>query len=165
MKILRKRWFIIACCLALSSCASAPVWKYEKDAVSLSYKSDSQLNSFQGNPHTLVLCLYQLRDPNAFNQLIEDEEGLSKLLECGKFDQAVTSSKRLFIYPATEKTETLDRAEGTKYVGIVAGYYMLQKERAVRFYTVPVSFFLNNPSSLQMGIYFGQQEIQELRGK
>jgi type VI secretion system VasD/TssJ family lipoprotein len=149
----------------LSSCASAPAWKYEKDAISLSYKSDSQLNSFQGNPHTLVLCIYQLRDPNAFNQLIEEEEGLSKLLECGKFDQSVTSSKRLVIYPATEKTETLDRAEGTKYVGMVAGYYMLHKEGSVRFYSVPVSFFLNNPSSLQMNLYLGSQEIQQLRGE
>jgi type VI secretion system VasD/TssJ family lipoprotein len=155
----------LVCCLALSSCASAPVWKYEKDAISLLYKSDSQLNSYQGNPHTIMLCIYQLRDPNAFNQLIEDEEGLSKLLECGKFDQSVTSSKRLVVYPAKETTETLDRAEGTKYVGIVAGYYMLRKERAVRFYTVPLSFILNNPSPLQISLYLGSQEIQKLRGE
>jgi hypothetical protein len=49
--------FTLVCCLALSSCASAPVWKYEKDAISLLYKSDSQLNSYQGNPHTIMLCI------------------------------------------------------------------------------------------------------------
>ena len=152
----------------LSSCASLgmqPEWNYEKDAISLYYRSDSYLNSYQGNPHTIMLCVYQLRDPNAFNQLIGEEEGLSKLLECGRFDPSVTSAKRLTIYPRTEKTESLDRAENTKYVGIVAGYYSLQKERAVRFYEVPLSLLLNHPSNLDIRLYLGAQEIQKIEGK
>jgi type VI secretion system VasD/TssJ family lipoprotein len=164
MKKSWKRLLTLMCCLVLSSCVGAPEWKYDKEAISLYYKSDSQLNSYQGNPHTLMLCIFQLRDPNAFNQLIEEEEGLSKLLECNRFDPSVSSSKRLVIYPGKEKTELFDRAEGTKYIGIVAGYYMLQKERAVRFYAVPVSMF-NNPKTLDVNVYLGSYEIQHLRGK
>jgi type VI secretion system VasD/TssJ family lipoprotein len=152
----------------LSSCASLgiqPEWKYEKDAIHLYYRSDSQLNSYQGNPHTLMLCMYQLKDPNAFNQLIGEEEGLSKLLECSRFDPAVTSAKRLTIYPGKEKTESFDRAEGTKYVGVVAGYYLLQKERAVRFYEVPLSLFLKRPKTVEVNLYLGAQEIQTIEGK
>ena len=68
------------------------------------------------------------------------------------------------VYPGKEKTEVLDRAEGTRYVGIVAGYVSLQKERAVRIQDVPVSFF-NNPKVLPINLYFGSQEIQKNRGK
>jgi len=164
MKIHWKRLFTLMCCLVLSSCAGAPEWKYEKDAISLYYKSDSQLNSYQGNPHTLILCIFQLRDPNAFNQLIEEEGELSKLLECNRFDPGVTSSKKLVIQPGKENTEPFDRAEGTKYIGIVAGYYILQKERAVRLYGIPVSFF-NNPKTLDVNLYLGAHEIQNIRGE
>jgi type VI secretion system VasD/TssJ family lipoprotein len=152
----------------LSSCASLgmqPEWKYEKDAISLYYRSDSYLNIYQGNPHTLMLCVYQLRDPNAFNQLLGEEEELSKLLECSRFDPSVTSAKRLTIYPGKEKTESLDRAENTKYVGIVAGYYSLKKERAVRLYEVPLSPFLKHPKNLKIRLYLGAQEIHMIEGK
>jgi type VI secretion system VasD/TssJ family lipoprotein len=152
----------------LSSCGFfgiAPEWKYEKDGISLSYQSDSQLNSYQGNPHTLMLCIYQLKDPNAFNQLVEEEGGLSKLLECSRFDPSVTSSKKLVIHPGKVNTESLDRAEGTKYVGIAGGYYMFDKERAMRFYQVPLSFFFNRPTTLKMKLYLGSQEIQLIGGK
>ena len=151
----------------LSSCASLgmqPEWKYKKDAISLSYRSSSYLNMYEGNAHTLMLCIYQLTDPNAFNQLSGEEEGLSKLLECSRFDPSVTSAKRLTIYPDEEKTETLDRAENTKYVGIVAGYYSLQKEGAVRFYKIPLSTFLNHPKNLTLQLYLGAQEIQRSEG-
>jgi type VI secretion system VasD/TssJ family lipoprotein len=152
----------------LFSCACLgiqPEWKYEKDAIRLHYRSDSQLNSYQGNPHTLMLCIYQLRDPNSFNQMIGEEEGLSKLLECSRFDPSVTSSKRLTIYPGKIVSESLDRAEGTKYVGIVGGYYLLDKERAVRFYKVPLSYFFNRPRTMKINLYLGSQEIQPIEGK
>lgn len=149
-----------------SSCSlmGAPDWTYEKEAIELSYRSDSQLNSYQGNPHTLMLCLYQLRDPNAFNQLVDEEEGLSKLLECNRFDPSVTVSRRLVVYPGKVKTEILDRAEGTKYVGVVAGYYSLKKERAVRFFSVSVNFFTNRPRTREINLYLGPQDIQKLKG-
>jgi type VI secretion system VasD/TssJ family lipoprotein len=146
----------------LCSCASAPQWKYEKDAIRLSYKSDSQLNHYQGNPHTLMLCVYQLRDPNMFHQQVGEEEGLIKLLECGRSDPSVTSSKRFMIYPGKEMSEVLDRAEGTKYVGIVAGYYLLHVDQASRFYEIPVSFFLHNPKTLEINLYLGTQGLQNV---
>jgi type VI secretion system VasD/TssJ family lipoprotein len=156
---------VLTCCLLIVSCASTPAWIYEKDSISLSYKSDSQLNSYQGNPHTIMLCMYQLTDPNAFHQLSDDENGLSKLLACEKFDQSVTSFKKFVVYPASTETEHVDRAEGTRYVGVVAGYYLLHKDKAVRFYSVPLSFLFNKPTPLKIGIFLGSQEIQTLKGE
>ncbi len=44
---------------------------YSKGDIQLRVKSDLQLNLYQGKPHTLILCVYQLRDPNTFNQIAD----------------------------------------------------------------------------------------------
>jgi len=149
-------------------------WRYEKDGVRLHLVSDPKLNFFQGSATTLLVCVYNLRDPNAFNQLVEEREGLTKLLECVRFDPSVTSTKRIVIQPGQEVNENMDRAEGAKYVGLVAGYYSLQKEKAVRLFPVPlleekkgVVFRekSSQPAILNIDLYLGPQAIQEPKGK
>jgi type VI secretion system VasD/TssJ family lipoprotein len=128
--------------LLLGACASQPLpppeWTYEKDAIEVHLKSDPKLNLDEGLPHTLLVCLYQLKDPNAFNQLSDDTDGIYKLLECGLFDAAVATAKRIIVRPGKDMRVTLDRAAGAQYVAVVAGYYVLEKARMVRLYDIPV---------------------------
>jgi type VI secretion system VasD/TssJ family lipoprotein len=165
---------VLLACSCAPRLAVIPEWPYEKDAIRLHLKSDSRLNLYQGTSHALLLCVYQLRDPNTFNQLTEEREGLPKLCECGRFDPSVASSKRFVIQPGQELTESLNRAEGAKYVGIVAGYYALEKERVVRLLQIPVveerkSLLslakTSKPGMLNIDLYLGPQEIRELREK
>lgn len=149
------------------SCATlsrSPEYGYKKEAIILHLKSDPQLNLYQKAPHTLLLCAYQLRDPNAFNQLMDDKEGMQKLLECSRFDPSVTSAKSLVILPNQEIIEKLDRAEGTKYIGIIAGYYTLKKESVTRSFQIPRGFLSGKPKKLNVHLYLGPQEIME-KGK
>jgi len=130
------------CALLMTACASQPLpqpeWTYEKDAIQVHLKADPKLNFDDGVPHTLVLCIYQLRDPNAFNQLSEDTDGIYKLLECSLFDGSVATAKRLIVHPGQDMNVTLDRADGAKYLAVAAGYYTLQKNRMIRLYEIPV---------------------------
>lgn len=165
--------FLLCSILLTCSCASRSVippsgWVYEKNGIRLELKADSQLNLFQGSPHTLYLCVYQLKDPNAFNELTRDEEGLAKLLECSRFDSSVASSRSLTIHPGEELTEPLDRAEGAKYVGLVAGYYSFEKENMTRLFEVPVVrswIWGRKPGLLTIDLYFGSEEIKESEGQ
>lgn len=100
-------------------------------------KADSKLNLDEGEAHTLLLCAYQLSDPNTFNQLSNDQDGLYKLLECGLFGDGAAASKRLILQPGQDINMTLDRAEGARYVAIVAGYYILEKDRMVKMVSIP----------------------------
>ncbi len=159
----------------VGACASQPVsppseWRYEKEAIHFNLKADPQLNLYEGSPHTLLLCIYQLRDPNAFNQLAEDEDGLYKLLECSSFDSSVANSKRLIVQPGKDLTTDMDRAEGARYVAIVAGYYLIQKEGMIRLYDVP--WFVEKkgfirqtkiakPAALSIDLVLGSQQIQK----
>lgn len=128
----------------LTGCSSAPLvtvppdWRYEQGAISLHITADPQLNLFHKTPHALVLCVYSLRDPNAFNQLLDERDGLPKLLECGRFDPTVVHARQMVIQPGEQIDETLDRAEGAKFITIAAGYYNLDRERVTRAWPIPV---------------------------
>lgn len=146
-------------------------WRYEKDAVRLVFKADPKLNSRDGLPHTLHLCIYQLRDPNTFNQLAADRDGLYLLLGCSTFDASVTSFKGESIQPGQMLTFTLDRAEGSKYVGIAAGYYTVERERVVRFVEIPVEVRRKGtlgrtkyavPGVLTLEIVLGPHQIEKV---
>lgn len=162
----------------LFACASQqlppPQWQYEKEAIGLHLKADSKLNLADGTPHTLLVCVYQLKDPNAFNQLSEDDDGIYKLLECELFDASVATSKRLIARPGQDINLALDRAEGAKYIAIVAGYYTLQKDRMIRLFNIPVvvekkGFIkrkkIKKPGPLNIELTLGPKQIVTVEGK
>lgn len=168
---MRTRVCIIGLCivaLALCSCSGlgrTPEYSYEKEAIRITLQGDPRLNLYQGSAHTLVVCTYQLRDPNGFNQLVDERGGLSKLLECGRFDPSVAYTKRLVVQPGQSLTEKLDRAEGAKYVSVVAGYYNLTKEGTVRLYQIPVGTISQRAGSVTIDLYLGPQSIHDIKGK
>jgi type VI secretion system VasD/TssJ family lipoprotein len=167
---------VLVALLFVCSCASKPLpppeFTYGKGQIQLDIKAEAQLNSYEGSPHTLLLCIYQLRDPNAFNQLTGDEDGLYKLLECGNFDPSVTNTKRLIVRPGQTTQVQLDRAEGTKYVGLVAGYSVMQKKNMIGLFKIPVivekkGFIsrtkIKKPGPLHLEILLGARQIKETK--
>lgn len=178
MKHYLNAMFLVIVCSLIYACASqplpAPEWQYEKEAIKLHLKADPKLNLEAGTPHTLLICVYQLKDPNAFNQLTGDNDGIYKLLECGLFDAAVATTKRLFARPGQDINIVLDRAEGAKYLAIVAGYFTLQKDRMIRFFKIPVvvekkGFIkrkkIQKPGPLNIELILGPQQILRVEGK
>jgi len=165
------------CFLSICSCAAQkpapPEWVYGPEEITVLLRNDGQLNVLEGMPHTLLLCAYQLKDPNTFTQLSDEIQGLQELLECDLFDESVASSKKIIAYPGQDQTFILDRAEGAKYVGIVAGYYLLKKDRVVRVYDIPVVIekegFIKptltaKPAPLNLVITLGSKQIQMVEG-
>ncbi len=120
-----------------------PAYKYSEGAIRVHLKADPQLNLYDGRPHTLVICAYQLDSPNGYNNLTSSMEGLYKLLECKRFDDSVTNAERLIVHPGKDVTSTLNRAQGTKYVAVVAGYFEdlqsdFSKENLSHLFPIPV---------------------------
>ena len=132
---------LVGSLLFLAACAAKqlppPQWTYEKEAIRLHIKADDKLNLDEGEAHTLLLCAYQLSDPNTFNQLANDQDGLYTLLDCSLFGNGAAAAKRLILQPGQDINMVLDRAEGARYVAIVAGYYILEKERMVKMVEIP----------------------------
>ena len=161
---------LLASCAGGSSsgggAAGSGTYQYEKDAISLHLKGDPKLNLFEKRPHTLLVCVYQLRDPNALNQVLQDAEDVTKLLECGRFDPSIVNVKKFILQPGKEISEALDRAEGARYIGIVAGYFNLDKQRASRIIPVPVSgLFGKKAATMNLEVFLGPDEIQGVKEK
>ncbi len=137
---------------------------YVKGGINFHLRGDSRLNVYQQVPHALILCAYQLKDANAFNQTLEDKEGLSKLLECRRFDNSVNYSKRLIVQPGQDLFEAMEKIEGTSVVGIVAGYYHYDRKKATRIFVLPLSGIpmFRKPSGLDIGLLLTGQEIRPL---
>ncbi len=146
---------------------------YEEKAIQLYLKADPKLNLYEGGPHSVRVCLYQLRDPNSFNQYAQDQKGLRKLLEASRFDASVTNARKIVVQPGREERFTLDRAEGTRYVGVAAGYYALDRlaiRDLVRLFKIPVIIEKRGiirrkktikPGTLNINLYLGPDSIQE----
>jgi predicted component of type VI protein secretion system len=91
---------------------------------------------------------------------------LPKLLDCNRFDPSVSYARRLVVQPNQEMTESVDRAEGAKFVGVVAGYYTLQKAESIRSYAIPVkehtehATLVQTPAKLHIDLYLGPHGIR-----
>lgn len=176
MKINFRGILLVCTALFLSGCTSSspsiiqpPEWGYEKDAIQLNFVGDSQLNLYQKKAHSLMVCLYHLRDPNGFNQLIDEQGGLVKLMECNRFDPSVTYTKRIVMQPNQEISQSMDRTDGAKYVGVVAGYYSLHKNSSVLSYAIPItgvrkgSTLVQKTAPLKIELYLGPQNIIQVK--
>ena len=136
---------------------------YKKQDLSLLIKADQKLNRFQNNAHTLFLCIYQLKDPNAFNQLAEDRDGISKLLECVRFDGSVANAKRTVVQPGQSMKDTRDRAEGVRFIGVAAGYFGSGKQKVTEL--APLSVINGDYSGNTIDVDLGPYEIERVTVK
>lgn len=159
--------------VALCACAarpkepvSPPRWEFEREAIRLNLTADPLLHLYQGAPHTLLVCLYQLSDPYPFTRKTESREGLTELLRCERFDPSVTSFRRIIVQPGEKTSLLLDRTEGTRDLGIIAGYFSMMKEHMVRRYPIPVEVIektnMSRPQKVDLHLVFGSQQISPL---
>ncbi|WP_027722029.1 type VI secretion system lipoprotein TssJ [Maridesulfovibrio zosterae] len=147
-------------------------WTYQVNAITFKLVADKKLNEYNGVPHTLMLCTYQLSNLNKFNALVSNSAGLSKLYNCTSFDPSVTQVQRTFVQPGQNATVAMDRAEGTRFVGVAAAYYDLQGGGATRTWQIPMNvtetgmlFWSDTwyaPAKLDAMIILGPHEIQKV---
>ncbi len=158
----------LAFLFVFAGCATTPpgepIPTYQRDAVSLTLTASSHVNLYGGLPHAIVLCVYQLSNPSVFQQMLEEEDGVNKLLACQNFDASVKGRRRIVVQPAEKKAVVMDRAEGARYLGIVAGYYKRipgSFSRLVPFPIVETGTFRKQKvlGEIQMDIELGDEGI------
>ncbi|GAB6909182.1 Type VI secretion system outer membrane lipoprotein TssJ [Desulfosarcina cetonica] len=158
--------FLMAACAAKQ--LPPPQWSFARDAILMRVQADPKLNFEDGDAHTLLLCTYQLSDPNTFNQLAGDQDGIYKLLACNLFGDGAVASKRVFLQPDQTIQMRLDRAEGARWVAVVAGYSVLEKSRIAKMVEIPEvveekGFFkktrTRKPAKMDIDLVMGPQQI------
>lgn len=124
-----------------------PEWSSKPAAIEFQCRADNLLNEYDGRAHTLLLIVYQLREPDFFTKLAKDKDGLKRLLRFETVQERLAGAQnnvaachRFIITPGEEKKISLDRLEGVKGVGIVAGYYHLNPDRVSHYWELPVAY-------------------------
>jgi len=150
--------------LAAAGCAgtrSAREGKVAPAVIEVVIKADPQLNQFQKNSHALLLCLYQLKDPDGFRQLAQDKGGAPRLMECARFDETVVNAGQVVVQPGQELRQIRSRGEGTRYLGIATGYYSLGKKRVTQLSAISTENGAAAPTMVR--IELGAHEITDVR--
>lgn len=129
-----------------------------KNLVRVQIASDPQLNRYQKNSHALVLCLYQLDDPESFMRLAQGSGGIPKLLECGRFDATVLNVRQVVVQPGQQLTEMRERLPGARYLGIATGYYSKGGKDVTALAAIP-----EKEGESVLHIELGAQEIRQVR--
>lgn len=135
--------------------------KAEK-VIRLQVRADPQLNRYDKASHALLLCLYQLKEPDGFRQLAQDKDGVPKLLECGRFDASVVNAKVIVVQPGQNLSHSCDKGEGTRYVGLATGYYTHGKKKVTELIALP-GRPADAPLPGQLHLELGPQEISHAR--
>lgn len=149
-------------------------WGYAPRALTLELNADPELNTYDGFSHNVLLCIFQLSDTAAFEELAANQGGLRKLLACDRFDKSVVHFERRYISPGSQSTLVLDRAEGAQFLAVAAGYYALVPGMVTRSWQFPLkveqegSLFwksdVYSPGGLQMDLLLGPRSIQRMGG-
>ncbi|UPU34835.1 type VI secretion system lipoprotein TssJ [Geomonas paludis] len=131
------------------------------EVITLKVQADPQLNRYDRSSHALLLCLYQLKEPEGFRQLAQNRDGVPKLLECGRFDPSVVHAQLMVVQPGQELSHSCDKGAGTRYLGLATGYYSLGKRKVTELLPIP-SGAANGPQGA-LHLDLGAQEITNAR--
>ena len=101
----------------------AMVWDYEESAIYINLESEGLLNFYNNEPHTLILGVIQLSEPKGFTKLLKSPEVIKQILETGKVEEPILQFDRFVVTPGNRSSLLIDRAQDTKVVGVVAGYF------------------------------------------
>lgn len=113
--------------LSVGGC-SAPVtpepkWDQAEAAVKLVFHADPKLNFYENQPHSVAVSIFQLDEPNAFQQIINTPSNRHLLLSLSATLPPSLASKRFYMMPGETQVLTFDRAERAKWIAVVAGYF------------------------------------------
>jgi type VI secretion system VasD/TssJ family lipoprotein len=140
------KYFCLASLLLLvAACSSNPElsveeekWTYEVRAINLVLKAVNDVNSVSGRPHSIVVGLFQMSDPNTFSGLSVTREGAVELLQKGKIDETIVDFRLLTMRPGEQKKVSVSRAEAARYIGVIAGYFKLNPKTDVKIFSIPI---------------------------
>ena len=134
--------FLILSCVSCGGKKAAvpdpePEWSFRPKAIEISYQADRMLNEYQESSHAIQVVVYQFDSINRFKELAGYKDGLIRLLKAKSFDPSVKAVKKIYVDPGEVGKLVLDRAEYSKWVGIVAGYFDLVPGRSSCVFKIP----------------------------
>ncbi len=116
---------------------SNSIWVHEEDSLTVRVVTPTNLNQIDRYSHGITLGIYQMEDPNSFVREIATQSGMRRLLLAQDLDSSILQYDVRSLQPRTSVRFDLSRAEKTRYIAIIVGYYSLIADRSVRIIQIP----------------------------
>ena len=114
-------------------------WTYAKKDITVHVSSDKDLNWSDKRPHTLIIGIAEIRDPNGFLPLVQNPDRAMETLASGKKPSGILTVRRFIIPPGTTDADiVLDRMRNAMYLGIIAGYSNYSPQKDIQLRPMPV---------------------------
>ncbi len=114
-------------------------WRYGSQAILVNAQTAPDLNSYDGESHSLVLAVVQARSPEAFYQLTQNPELAGHVLQGGRPPDGVLQVSRYALEPGHAFRLVLDRLQEARQVGFIAAFYGLPVAQTSRLFEIPVA--------------------------
>lgn len=143
-------------------------WDFKQNGIQVELVASPDMNAYFNNAHTLVLGVFQLEDAKPFMQLLGNPKNLTSMLASGNPDKDILHLDRYIVSPDKRTILDIDRVQGAKYVGFVAGYYTFDAPAASRLFRIPLNVstegmvsttYTAEPANLALRLYLGRQRI------
>jgi type VI secretion system VasD/TssJ family lipoprotein len=158
----------------MQACTNIPTkkpehWPQAENAIQIEIIADSNVNVYEGIPHAVPICFYQLFRPDFFNKLASYPKGLNRLLECRSFHPSVARIHRVTIAPNEKKTIVMNREKDVRHVAVTAGYFFKDKSKITQILDIPVrairpalikSTEIVMPAPLKTQLILGPEKIE-----
>jgi len=158
----------------MQACTNIPTkkpdhWPQAENAIQIEILADNNLNIYEGIPHAVPICFYQLFRPDFFNKLASYPKGLNRLLECRSFHPSVARIHRVTIQPNEKKKIVMNREKDVRHLAVTAGYFFKEKSSITQVIDIPIrairpalikSTEIVTPAPLKMQLKFGPEKIE-----
>ncbi|WP_302476224.1 type VI secretion system lipoprotein TssJ [Pandoraea iniqua] len=114
-------------------------WSYEQRAIEVSIHADDRLNLADGQAHGLFIRIVQMADPSVFVSHISHPDAIAQLLTRMTLPTGFVAMDSIYVQPGEQRRLSFARAEGAKYVGVVAGYADLTRHDLMRLFRIGVA--------------------------
>lgn len=129
----------LTCCATKDKAPLPPVTAhYAPEGIVLNLSATPALNSYQEQPHTLRLVVYQLADQKSIQQFSQSSKSLRLLLQGAINNPARISQHELFVQPGEKTIWKLDRLAQTRWIAVVAGYFDLRPQDCMVMSPIPL---------------------------
>ena len=148
MSLNMKKILLLASLMVIAGCApnettrqqllqQTPPW-YAEGAIVVTIKTEPVLNAWQGMSNALSLVILQSKEKQTLEALISSEKQARTLFSGAALSADILSADRFTAMPGQQTTLHINRAENTRYVAIVAGYYPAPGPGQTSLMAVPV---------------------------
>ena len=114
------------------------VWAFAPKALHIAIQADAKANAVRELPHAVSLCIYQTASPAGLQAKAATKEGLAELLQCRSVPPDSVQADHYYVQPGATLTFTLDRAEGARYLAVVAGFDSLEPASCFAVQDMPI---------------------------